>query len=86
MTPVEAARRLGVHETAVRTVEDRENDSVVTLRDGSRWLISETVSRPYVPEVDDVTADKHDDGAELDEPKPKMAEPTRRPVKRAAKG
>lgn len=87
MTPVEAARRLGVHETAVRTVEDRENDSVVTLRDESRWLISETVSRPYVAEIDDViTADEPDDNAELDEPKPKMAEPTRRPVKRPAKG
>lgn len=87
MTPVEAAHRLGVHETAVRTVEDRENDTVVTLRDESRWLISETVSRPYVAEVDDVTADEPDDGAEVEEPtKPKMAEPTRRPVKRAAKG
>ncbi len=86
MTPVEAAHRLGVHETAVRTVEDRENDSVVTLRDESRWLVSETVSRPYVAEVDDAATDEPDGGAELDEPKPKMAEPTRRPVKRAAKG
>lgn len=85
MTPVEAARRLGVHETAVRTVEDRENDSVVTLRDGSRWLISETVSRPYVAEVDDVAADEPDDGAELDAAEPEK--PAKRPYnRRPAKG
>ena len=86
MTPVDAARRLGVHETAVRTVVERQNDCVATLRDESRWLISDTVARPYVAEVDDVGEDEPDDDGELDEPKPKMAEPTRRPVKRAAKG
>ncbi len=68
MTPVEAAHRLGVHETAVRTVEERENDAVVTLRDGTRMLVSDTVARAYVPEVDD---EVEPDGAELDEPKPK---------------
>jgi len=82
VTPVEAARRLGVHETAVRTVDERESDCVVTLRDGTRMLVSDTVARPYVPEVDDLSDDEPDDGAEPDETKPKMAEPTRRPVKR----
>ena len=72
MTPVEAARRLGVHETAVRTVEERENDCVVTLRDDTRMLISDTVARPYVPEVDDVTEDEPDDDAE---PEDKPAKP-----------
>lgn len=86
MTLVEAARRLGVHETAVRTVEDRENDAVVTLRDGSRWLVSETVSRPYVAEVDDVPelVEEPDDGAEPDaaEPeKPAKRHHNRRPAK-----
>lgn len=77
MTPVQAAHRLGVHETAVRTVEDRESDSVVTLRDGTRMLVSATAARAYVSEVDDVRDDEPDDGAELDEPtKPKA------PVKR----
>lgn len=82
MTPVQAAHLLGVHETAVRTVEDRESDSVVTLRDGTRMLVSATTARAYVSEVDDVCEDESDDGAELDEPKPKMAESTRRTVKR----
>lgn len=73
MTPVEAAHRLGVHETAVRTVEDRESDCVVTLRDGTRMLISGTVARAYVPVVDDAPAkparavEEPDDGAEKDE-------------------
>lgn len=74
MTPVEAAHRLGVHETAVRTVEDRENDSVVTLRDGTQMLVSDTVARPYIPDVDDI--DEPDDSAEKDE--------TPKPVKKAA--
>ncbi len=77
MTPVEAAHRLGVHETAVRTVYERESDRVVTLRDGTQMLVSDTVARAYVPEVDDIAEEP--DIAELDEPaKPKA------PVKRAA--
>lgn len=68
MTPVEAARRLGVHETAVRTVEDRDNDSVATLRDGTRMLVSDTVARPYVPEIDDIAEDADQPDSELDEP------------------
>lgn len=58
MTPYEAAQRLGVHETAVRTVEQRASDCVVTLRDDRKILVTETVARPYVPEVDDAPAKK----------------------------
>jgi hypothetical protein len=74
---VEAARRLGVHETAVRTVEDRDNESVATLRDGTRMLVSDTVARPYVPEIDDIAEDADEPDSELDEPTKAKA-----PVKR----
>jgi hypothetical protein len=67
---VEAARRLGVHETAVRTVEDREDCSVVTLRDGTLMLVSDTVARPYVAEVDDAKPDDEHDDAKEEAPKP----------------
>lgn len=78
MTPFEAAQRLGVHETAVRTVEERENDCVATLRDGRRMLVSETVARAYVPEVDDVTEPEDEpDAAEESAPE----KPKRTPAK-----
>lgn len=53
MTNAEAAARLGVAEHQVQAVEERDDDHVVTLADGGRWLVSETVARVYVPEVDD---------------------------------
>ncbi|WP_020525842.1 hypothetical protein [Catelliglobosispora koreensis] len=53
MTKVDAAQRLGVHETAVVSVVDHSAGCVVTLRDGRVMLVSETTARAYVPEVDD---------------------------------
>ncbi len=58
MDHAEAARRLGVAAHQVREIEEREvdgrdSDHVVTLADGGRWLVSPTVARVYVPEVDD---------------------------------
>lgn len=53
MNTVEAARRLGVHETQVRSVQVHPAGFVVSLRSGPQMLISETVARVYVPEVDD---------------------------------
>jgi hypothetical protein len=80
VTPVEAAHRLGVHETAVRTVEDRENDSVVTLRAGSKMLVSETVARAYVPEVDDVPTE-----ADITDPDDAPKKPAEAPKKAATR-
>lgn len=74
MTAVEAARRLGVHETQVVAVELRRADCVVTLRNGARMLVSDTTARAYVPEVDDVRAE----GA------PKAEAPKKTTAKRAA--
>jgi hypothetical protein len=70
VTPYEAAQRLGVHETQVTTVQERAEDHVVTLRDGSRMLISATVARPYVADIDDVT--DSEDEVERDEVKPEV--------------
>lgn len=79
MTPFEAAQRLGVHETAVRTVEVRENDCVATLRDGRKMLVSETVARPYVPEVDDEPDGEPDEAEETEPSTPDK--PKRTPAK-----
>lgn len=79
MTPLEAAQRLGVHETAVRTVEERTADCVVELRDGRRMLVTETVVRPFVPVVDDA-AEEPDEAEEPGEPAPEK--PKRTAVKR----
>ena len=81
MTPFEVAQRLGVHETAVRTVEARESDCVVELRDGRRMLVTETVARPYVPEVDDEPEGEPD---EAEEAEPSASEKPKRPAKRTA--
>jgi len=82
VTPVDAARRLGVHETAVRTVVERENDAVATLRDGTRWLISDTVSRPYVAEVDDEIVGEAGPELFVADADAEVVEQTRRPAKR----
>lgn len=55
MTRVEAAARLGVHETMVTAVDEHPAGHLVTLRSGAVMLVSPTVSRAYVPEVDDVS-------------------------------
>ena len=75
MTPFEAAQRLCVHETAVRTVEERADDCVVALRDGSKMLVSETVARPYVAEIDDEPDVEQD---EVKTEAPKKAAPAKR--------
>lgn len=54
----ELAARLGVHETHITSVETHPAGLLVSLLNGSVMLVSETVARPYVPEVDDVPVEK----------------------------
>jgi hypothetical protein len=49
----QAAHRLGVHETQIRTLEEHPAGHLATLRDGVVMLVSETTARVYVPEIDD---------------------------------
>ena len=53
---VEAAHRLGVHETQVRSVEECPAGHRVLLRSGVLMLVSETTARVFVPEVDEPAA------------------------------
>lgn len=53
MNAVEAAARLGVHESQVRSVEECEAGHKVLLRSGVLMLVSETTARVFVPEVDE---------------------------------
>lgn len=82
MTKVDAAQRLGVHETAVVSVVGHPAGCVVTLRDGRVMLVSETTTRAYVPEVDDPAAEAEEPALEAKaETKPKTAA-----AKKGAKG
>lgn len=53
MDHAEAARRLSVAEGQVRDIAEHDAGHVVTLVDDSRWLVTDQLSRVYVPEVDD---------------------------------
>lgn len=53
MDHADAARRLGVAEHQVQAVDKHDAGHVVTLVDGGRWLVADSVARVYVPEVDD---------------------------------
>lgn len=53
MTPVEAAARLGVHESQVTGVREHPLGHVVSLRKGHDMLVTATVARAYLPDVDD---------------------------------
>lgn len=53
MNAVQAAARLGVHETMVTSVMSHPAGHLVSLRSGPVWLVTDQVSRVYVPEVDD---------------------------------
>lgn len=54
MTPEEAARRMGAPIHAIAAMREHPAGCVVTTRAGAELLVSDTVVRPYVPEVDDV--------------------------------
>lgn len=56
MTRDEAARRLGVPAHQVTDVQPHPAGHIATVR-GALMLVSETVARAYVPEVDDVQAE-----------------------------
>lgn len=53
MNAVEAAARLGVHETTVTAVTEHPAGVLVSLRDGQVMLVTDQVARVYIPEVDD---------------------------------
>jgi hypothetical protein len=83
----EAARRLNVAESHIRTVEEHSAGHVVTLRSGVRMLVSETTARVFVPEVDDVRVeiDGENVAEYVKEPvAPVAAEEKPKPVKKAA--
>jgi hypothetical protein len=52
MKPEQAAARLGTVPYLVADVADHPSGHVVTLADGTRWLVTDTVARRYVPEID----------------------------------
>lgn len=52
MTPSEAAARLGIADHRVAEVVDHPGGCVARLVDGRLMLVSDTVARPYVPDVD----------------------------------
>lgn len=68
----EAALRLGVPAHHVADVREHEAGTVVTVRGGQQMLVTETVARPYVAEVDDVQGDVE---PETVEEKPAKAKP-----------
>lgn len=51
-----AARRLHVPDHEVVSVAEHPAGHIVTLADGYQHLVSPTVARPYIPDVDDVPA------------------------------
>lgn len=53
MTPAEAAQRIGVPAHLVTDLREHPGGHVATVH-GREWLVSDTVARPYVPDVDDV--------------------------------
>lgn len=57
MNAVQAAARLGVHETMVTQVREHAAGHLVSLRSGAVMLVTDQVSRVYVPEVDDLADD-----------------------------
>lgn len=81
MIKLEAARRLGLPEFHIAAIDEHPAGHVVTLRDGRRMLISATVARVYVPEVDDAESDVEAPAAEAvaEKAEPKVED---KPVKR----
>lgn len=80
MTKYVAAQRLGVAEHHITAIDEHPEGHVVTLRDGQRMLISATVARAYVPEVDDAPA-RSDVDAAVVPAEPKAED---KPLKRGA--
>lgn len=88
MRHVDAAARLGVHETQVAEVVEHPAGHVVSLRSGMRMLITETVARVYLPDVDDsATAGFVEPGKLLviGESGPEEPTPKAKPVKATSK-
>lgn len=56
MTFEQAAARLGTTVHRIAGIDDHPAGSVVRLFDGSQWLVTDTVVRRYVPDVDDPPA------------------------------
>lgn len=73
MNTEEAARRLGVPAHHVTALDVHPAGHIATVR-GVLMLVSDTVARVYVPEVDDVQADVEPEPVE-DKPAPAKAKP-----------
>lgn len=73
MTPAEAAQRTGLTVSDIAAVREHPGGHVVELRNGGPLLVSSTVVRAYVPEVDDepVRATEPDTSAADAKPAPR---------------
>ncbi|OHV46610.1 hypothetical protein BBK14_01820 [Parafrankia soli] len=73
MTPDEAAQRTGLAPRDITGVAEHPLGHVVTTRDSGPLLVTDTVVRRYVPEVDDepVRATEPDDSAAAAAPAPR---------------
>lgn len=58
MTPDQAAARCGVAPREVTAAREHPAGHLADLRNGRVWLVTDTVARPYVPEVDDERPDE----------------------------
>lgn len=74
------AARLGVRYSDIRLVREHPQGRLVDLKSGVTMLVSATVARRYVPEVDDADPAPADPEAGATE-----AEPADKPVKAAPK-
>lgn len=52
MTPDQAAARLGIAQHQVADIAEHGDGHIVSCRDGSQWLVTPEVARPYVADVD----------------------------------
>lgn len=57
MTRLEAAQRLNLPEHHIASITKASAGHLVELRTGRVMLVSDTVARAYVPEVDDAQSD-----------------------------
>lgn len=84
MTPEQAAERLGTAAHHVADITEHGDGHIVTLASGAEWLVTDTVTRPYVADVDgertgEVAAAPDSAGGDLEdeerttEPAPKPA-------------
>lgn len=71
MTFEQVAARLGITVHQVAGIDDHPAGQLVRLVNGSRWLLTDTVARRYVPDVDDAPTDAGD----LEDPEGDSASP-----------